>query len=25
MDPPPGLPDSPLPPAPAGAGFRWNA
>lgn len=23
-DPPPGLPDSPLPPAPAEAGFRWK-
>jgi L-alanine-DL-glutamate epimerase-like enolase superfamily enzyme len=24
MDPPPGLPSSPLPPAPAPAGFRWG-
>ncbi len=24
-DPPPGLPDSPLPPAPAPTGFRWGA
>jgi L-alanine-DL-glutamate epimerase-like enolase superfamily enzyme len=25
MDPPPGLPDSPLPPVAAGTGFRWGS